>query len=56
VVFAGATLPPKTKPNLGSRWAAFVLRRPLPVLLLAATALGVVALPAPVTAQPGASA
>ncbi len=37
---------PEDKPNLGSRWAGFVLRRPLPVLLLAAAALGVIALPA----------
>jgi putative drug exporter of the RND superfamily len=34
------------KPNLGSRWAGFVLRYPLPVLLLAAAALGMIALPA----------
>ncbi len=35
-----------SKPNLGSRWAGFVLRYPLPVLLLAAAALGVIAIPA----------
>jgi RND superfamily putative drug exporter len=37
---------PGARPNLGSRWAGFVLRRPLAVLLLAAAALGVIALPA----------
>jgi putative drug exporter of the RND superfamily len=35
-----------SKPNMGSRWAGFVLRYPLPVLLLAAAALGVIAIPA----------
>jgi RND superfamily putative drug exporter len=34
------------KPNMGSRWAAFVLRYPLPLLLLAAAGLGVMAVPA----------
>ncbi|MFC4500279.1 MULTISPECIES: MMPL family transporter [Streptomyces] len=34
------------KPNLGSRWARLVVRRPLPVLLAAVAALGVIALPA----------
>jgi RND superfamily putative drug exporter len=34
------------KPDWGSRWAQFVLRRPLPVLLIAAAALGVIAVPA----------
>jgi len=34
------------RPNLGSRWAGFVLRRPLSVLLVSAAALGVIALPA----------
>jgi putative drug exporter of the RND superfamily len=43
---SGVRTAPKARPNLGSRWAAFILRRPLPVLLLAAAALGVVALPA----------
>jgi putative drug exporter of the RND superfamily len=33
-------------PNLGSRWASFVLRRPVAVLLAAIAALGVIALPA----------
>ncbi|MER6851335.1 MMPL family transporter [Streptomyces flaveolus] len=34
------------KPNLGSRWARLVVRRPLPILLVAVAALGVIALPA----------
>ncbi|HEX6449801.1 MAG TPA: MMPL family transporter [Trebonia sp.] len=34
------------KPNMGSRWAGFVLRRPLAVLLLAVAGLTVIALPA----------
>jgi RND superfamily putative drug exporter len=34
------------KENMGSRWARFVLRYPLPVLLLAVSALGVIAVPA----------
>jgi RND superfamily putative drug exporter len=34
------------KANLGSRWAGFVVRYPLPVLLLAAAALGAIAVPA----------
>ncbi|MFE0102446.1 MMPL family transporter [Streptomyces sp. NPDC059009] len=34
------------KPKLGTRWARFVLRRPLPVLLLAVVGLGAVAVPA----------
>lgn len=33
-------------PSMGSRWAGLVMRYPLPVLLLAAAALGVIALPA----------
>jgi len=41
-----ARVTPSGGPNLGSRWAGFVLRRPLPVLLLAAAGLGVVAMPA----------
>jgi RND superfamily putative drug exporter len=32
--------------NMGSRWARFVLRRPLPVLLLSVVGLGVLAVPA----------
>ncbi|MET9426791.1 MMPL family transporter [Streptomyces sp. NPDC003036] len=34
------------KPNLGTRWARFVLRRPLVVLLVGVVGLGAVALPA----------
>jgi RND superfamily putative drug exporter len=34
------------KPNMGSRWARFVQRYPLPLLLLGAAGLGVMALPA----------
>ncbi|MET8676956.1 MMPL family transporter [Streptomyces sp. NPDC004647] len=34
------------KPNMGTRWARFVLRRPVPVLLAAVAGLGVVAVPA----------
>ena len=34
------------KPNMGSRWAGFVLRHPVPLLLLATIGLGAVALPA----------
>jgi len=34
------------KPNRGSRWAGFVLRHPVPVLLLAAAGLGAIAVPA----------
>ncbi|MDX2933459.1 MMPL family transporter [Streptomyces ipomoeae] len=33
------------KPNMGTRWAHFVLRRPVAVLITAAVALGVVAVP-----------
>jgi RND superfamily putative drug exporter len=41
----GAAHQHAAKANAGSRWASFVLRRPLPVLLLAVVGLGVVALP-----------
>ncbi|MER6738984.1 MMPL family transporter [Streptomyces puniciscabiei] len=34
------------KPNLGSRWATFVVRRPLTVLLVGVAGLGALALPA----------
>ncbi|MEU6390602.1 MMPL family transporter [Streptomyces sp. NPDC046939] len=34
------------KPNLGTRWSRFVLRRPLTVLLIAVVGLGTVAVPA----------
>jgi RND superfamily putative drug exporter len=36
----------RTKPNLSTRWAAFVVRRPLGVLFLAVVGLGAIALPA----------
>ncbi|MET7689225.1 MMPL family transporter [Streptomyces sp. NPDC005483] len=35
-----------TRPGLGSRWAGFVLRRPVAVLMIAGLGLGAVALPA----------
>ncbi|MEV5988447.1 MMPL family transporter [Streptomyces sp. NPDC052051] len=34
-----------SKPNMGTRWARFVLRRPVSVLLTAVVALGVIAVP-----------
>ncbi|MFC8763203.1 MMPL family transporter [Streptomyces sp. NPDC057193] len=36
----------RRKPNLGARWAGFVLRHPVAVLLLGVAALGTVAVPA----------
>ncbi|MER6161643.1 MMPL family transporter [Streptomyces sp. NPDC001868] len=36
----------KAKPNLGSRWAGWVLRRPVAVLLLGVVGLGTLAVPA----------
>ncbi|WP_406517189.1 MMPL family transporter [Streptomyces sp. NBC_00134] len=36
----------KTKPNLGTRWARLVLRRPVTVLLIGVLGLGAVAVPA----------
>ncbi|MGW0315604.1 MMPL family transporter [Streptomyces flavidovirens] len=36
----------RSKPNLGSRWASYVLRHPVAVLLLAVLGLGAVAVPA----------
>ncbi|MFJ4473175.1 MMPL family transporter [Streptomyces sp. NPDC089424] len=36
----------RTRPNLSTRWAMFVVRRPLGVLLLAVVGLGALALPA----------
>ncbi|MFD5101953.1 MMPL family transporter, partial [Streptomyces albidochromogenes] len=36
----------RRKPNLGSRWASYVLRHPVAVLLVAVVGLGVVAVPA----------
>jgi RND superfamily putative drug exporter len=42
---ADGTPDPDGVPNLGSRWASFVLRRPVTVLVPAMAALGVIALP-----------
>ncbi|MFI9648992.1 MMPL family transporter [Streptomyces sp. NPDC052040] len=36
----------KDRPNMGTRWASFVVRRPLTVLLLGVVALGAAAVPA----------
>jgi RND superfamily putative drug exporter len=41
-----AKLAARTKPNLSTRWASFVVRRPIGVLLLAVVGLGALALPA----------
>ncbi|MFG2873569.1 MMPL family transporter [Streptomyces sp. NPDC048337] len=41
-----AKLTKKSKPNLGSRWASYVLRHPVAVLLTGVVGLGTVALPA----------
>ncbi|MDG9723731.1 MULTISPECIES: MMPL family transporter [unclassified Streptomyces] len=41
-----AKLAARTRPNLSTRWASFVVRRPLGVLLLAVVGLGAIALPA----------
>ncbi|WP_329124646.1 MMPL family transporter [Streptomyces sp. NBC_01353] len=41
-----AKLAKKTKPNLGSRWASYVLRHPVAVLLVGVVGLGAVAVPA----------
>ncbi|XVV39223.1 MMPL family transporter [Streptomyces sp. CA-100214] len=38
--------PEAARDNLGARWARFVLRRPLPVLILGVLGLGVLAVPA----------
>ncbi|MFI2038845.1 MMPL family transporter [Streptomyces bottropensis] len=38
--------PVAAKPSLGTRWASFVVRRPVAVLLLGVVGLGVIALPA----------
>ncbi|WP_405984145.1 MMPL family transporter [Streptomyces sp. NBC_00872] len=39
------TKPNATKPNMGTRWARFVVGRPLPVLLLGIVGLGILAVP-----------
>jgi RND superfamily putative drug exporter len=44
---AGAqAAPAEAKPNMGTRWASFVLRRPVAVLVTAIVGLGVIAVPA----------
>jgi RND superfamily putative drug exporter len=43
---AGADEPASDKPNMGTRWASFVVRRPVAVLVLAVLGLGAAALPA----------
>ncbi|MFF9318498.1 MMPL family transporter [Streptomyces sp. NPDC014735] len=43
---AEASAPAEAKPNMGTRWARFVLRKPVWVLLAGVIGLGVVAVPA----------
>ncbi|SDM79173.1 putative drug exporter of the RND superfamily [Streptomyces sp. cf386] len=43
---AGANEAASDKPNMGTRWASFVVRRPVAVLLLGVLGLGAAALPA----------
>ncbi|MEH0634307.1 MMPL family transporter [Streptomyces bottropensis] len=43
---APGAAPVAAKPSLGTRWASFVVRRPVAVLLLGVVGLGVIALPA----------
>ncbi|MEE1668060.1 MMPL family transporter [Streptomyces sp. WAC07094] len=42
----GRAAPAKARPNMGTRWASFVVRRPVAVLLLGVIGLGAAALPA----------
>ncbi|MFF3911174.1 MMPL family transporter [Streptomyces sp. NPDC001848] len=42
----GRTTAEKAKPNMGTRWASFVVRRPVAVLLLGVIGLGAAAVPA----------
>ncbi|MGW0711417.1 MMPL family transporter [Streptomyces sp. NPDC002643] len=46
VALRGGETDKKQRDNLGTRWARFVLRRPLPVLILGVVGLGGLALPA----------
>ncbi|MEU9894045.1 MMPL family transporter [Streptomyces phaeochromogenes] len=41
-----ATSQKQAKPNMGTRWASFVIRRPVAVLVLGVVGLGAIALPA----------
>ncbi|KUN78468.1 MMPL family transporter [Streptomyces griseoruber] len=43
---AGGAAGGAAKPNMGARWASFVVRRPVAVLLLGVVGLGAIALPA----------
>lgn len=43
---ASGTSEKPAKPNMGTRWASFVIRRPAAVLLLGVVGLGVIAVPA----------
>ncbi|MGX1914504.1 MMPL family transporter [Streptomyces phaeochromogenes] len=43
---SAATAEKRAKPNMGTRWASFVIRRPVAVLVLGVVGLGAIALPA----------
>ncbi|MEU6847457.1 MMPL family transporter [Streptomyces sp. NPDC046716] len=43
---AASSASKEARPNMGTRWARFVLRRPLPVLILGVLGLGALAVPA----------